>query len=76
MGDKYASFKWVSYSVLSLIPGIILAFHNSYRLVKANAITNLFFKAIAILYLFIAVVILAVYLMAAINWWGRMQNEK
>ena len=73
MGGHYKSFGWISLTVLSLIPGLILAGHNSWRIVKPTATTNWFFKAIAILYLVVAGMILVLYLTAAINWWGKMQ---
>jgi len=62
--------------VLSLIFGILLAIYNSWRLAKPTSNTNWFFKAIAIFYLVVLRIILLAYLIATINWWGLMQNEK
>ena len=76
MGGEYQSIKWISLTVLSLIPGILLAIHNSWRLAKPTSNTNWFFKAIAIFYLVVLGIILLAYLIATINWWGLMQNEK
>ena len=76
MGGHYQSMSWISLTVLSLIPGIVLACHNCWRIAKPTATTNWFFRVIAILYLIVGVVILVLYLTAAINWWGKMQNEK
>ena len=76
MGGHYQSMSWISLTVLSLIPGIVLACHNCWRIAKPTSTTNWFFRVIAILYLIVGVVILVLYLTAAINWWGKMQNEK
>ena len=63
MGGIYISLYWISMQVLSLIPGLFLGIHTTYKLVKPQE-SHQIWKLIAYAYLALG--------LAQVYWWHKV----